>query len=289
MSNTKDAYQAYINQGVTAGQAGNLEQAIKIFTQAIELNPDYVSAYTNRGLAYRLMGNFEAALEDFEEAVAANPTSDNAYNNRGTAYAQSRQYFEALKDFDKAIELNPNDAEHFYCKGFTYSLMGAPQPAIENLNLYLDKASQTDTRQAVLKVIANMEALTPLQNSQDVIATLENFARSQCGPTYKPRIEVESLFTIGPNSHGSEEMVQWFMSDQPGMVLMFTPKTPLSDFLIAHGPNRPQKGAYLLGLSPGLSQNIPTTVESLTSFLSFCVEKGFLVWSDNQWRLVTRP
>lgn len=47
----------------------NLDETIKLLTQAIELVPDYASAYNNRAQAYRLKENYDAALIDLNKAI----------------------------------------------------------------------------------------------------------------------------------------------------------------------------------------------------------------------------
>ncbi|MFM7901711.1 MAG: tetratricopeptide repeat protein [Bacteroidota bacterium] len=48
-------------------------EAVKHFTRAIDLDPQYAEAYLNRGLCYESMGNINAAKKDFETALVNRP------------------------------------------------------------------------------------------------------------------------------------------------------------------------------------------------------------------------
>ena len=73
-----------------------LEEAIKDFNKAIELNPNYSKAYYNRGNTKKDLAN--------------------AYNN--IDYLE-----EAIKDYNKAIELNPNNSEAYFNRYISKSLL----------------------------------------------------------------------------------------------------------------------------------------------------------------------
>ena len=48
-------------------------EAVKHFSRAIEVDPQYAEAYLNRGLCFESMGNIVAAKKDFEAALANRP------------------------------------------------------------------------------------------------------------------------------------------------------------------------------------------------------------------------
>jgi hypothetical protein len=129
------------------------------------------------------------------------------------------------------------------------------------------------------------ESQTFTLTALDVTATIINFARQRCGNDYKPQIEVESLFTIGPTKDrtGSRKMVEWFMSTRPGLVLMVMPQPGSCQVILAHGPNPPNKDAYLLGLSPADTQEVPNTVSALRELLEEYIRQGKIAWENGKW------
>ncbi len=128
----------------------------------------------------------------------------------------------------------------------------------------------------------------PTLNALEVMAVIINFARGQCGDDYKPEIEVESIFVVGPTPEqsGSRQMIEWFMSNRPGLALLVMPQPGSCSVTLAHGPNPPTKGTgYLLGLSPLDSQTIPGTINALRAQLEDYVKQGIIAWRDGKWHL----
>ncbi len=54
---------------ITGGVLFIYQQAIKDFTKAIELKPDFALAYSSRGTTYGMLGNYKLAIEDFKVAA----------------------------------------------------------------------------------------------------------------------------------------------------------------------------------------------------------------------------
>jgi adenylate cyclase len=115
------------------------EHAIRMFQQAIDLDPKYALAYAGIADAYSHLfryadgsrANAEKALEVSEKAVALDPDSAEARASRGLAMFINEEYVEAEREFEKAIELNPNLYEAYYYSGLAYSSQGKFESAIE--------------------------------------------------------------------------------------------------------------------------------------------------------------
>jgi tetratricopeptide (TPR) repeat protein len=91
---------------------GDYDGAIKDFTKATELKPDFALAYYCRGsIKMELKNDSRGAIEDFTKAIELNPSDYFFYSDRGSARLGIEDYSGALEDFNKAIELNQ---EKFY-------------------------------------------------------------------------------------------------------------------------------------------------------------------------------
>ena len=110
---------------------GNLQEAIKLYSEAIQIKPDFAQSYSNRGFAYLRLGNNQQAIADCTKAIELDPTFvKNAYINRGRAYSALGKKQEAIADYNKAIELNPKSAYAYLNRGRVYSDLGNHRQAI---------------------------------------------------------------------------------------------------------------------------------------------------------------
>lgn len=97
---------------------GDLENAIKDYTAAIELTPSFIPAILGRGYVYFQQGDHEKAIADFGKVIELNPKASVALNNRGYNLLQVGKFAEALKDFDAAIAIAPEYALAFQNKAW---------------------------------------------------------------------------------------------------------------------------------------------------------------------------
>ena len=110
----------YNNLGIDYGEKGEYDLAIKYFTKAIKLKPDYALAYNNRGAVYRSKGEHDLAIEDCNEAIRLKHDYAEPYSNRGAAYRNKGDYDRAIKDYDMAIRLKHDFVEAYYNRGLAY-------------------------------------------------------------------------------------------------------------------------------------------------------------------------
>ena len=110
----------YFERGNRFGYEEKYTEAVKEYTKAIELNPEYFEAYGNRGNAYADLGRYKEAIRDYNKVIELNPEGWLAYYNRGDVYADLERYDEAIRDYNKAIEINPNYAKLYYNRGIAY-------------------------------------------------------------------------------------------------------------------------------------------------------------------------
>ncbi len=125
---------AYNNRGVVYVDIGEYNRAINDFNTAIELNSNDFFAYNNRGNTYSDIGKFDKAIEDFNTAINLKPDYSNAYNSRGNAFRQKGEIEKALKDLDTAISLNSEFAGAYNSRGAAYHEIGDIDKAIEDFN-----------------------------------------------------------------------------------------------------------------------------------------------------------
>lgn len=99
--------QPYYEAGLACQQAGDTECALRSFTWAIEVAPDYAAAYVARGSVYLAQGQLNLALDDAGAALEADPTNARAHALRGEALRLLGWGRQALEAFDQAVTLDP--------------------------------------------------------------------------------------------------------------------------------------------------------------------------------------
>lgn len=100
---------AYYKRGTLKFTLGDKEGAIRDYSRAIEIDPKYANAYNNRGVAKFALGDKEGAIKDYTKAIEINPICSLFYSNRGLVKYSLGENDGAELDFTKAIKLDPNN------------------------------------------------------------------------------------------------------------------------------------------------------------------------------------
>ena len=128
----RNAY-GYFGRGTAYSELHERQNALDDFNKSIEIAPNYF-AYNNRGKINFELNKNQAALEDFNKALQVNPNDATAYLNRGSVYFDLKNYNLGMKDFDKAISLEPNNFRFYIQRSSGYYIWGKIKDAIQDIN-----------------------------------------------------------------------------------------------------------------------------------------------------------
>ncbi len=105
--------QALIAEGNQAEDQGRLQEALKLYDQAIAEAPEFARAYLNRGNALMAMKDLDAAISAFETAARLDPAMAGAHYNLGNALLRQGRLEDAGNAYRRALSLRPGfvDAE----------------------------------------------------------------------------------------------------------------------------------------------------------------------------------
>lgn len=117
------------NLGDVYGRHGDKEGALREFSRAIELKPNYADAYHNLGNTYREMGQMDKALQSYQTAANLNPNLWQSYQNIAAIYFQDKQYDQAAEYIQKAIQINPKNINLYINLGVIYLTQGDKEKA----------------------------------------------------------------------------------------------------------------------------------------------------------------
>lgn len=104
--------------GNVSDREGNIQQAIRDYSRALDHNPKHIQALNNRGIMKGNLGDFNGGLMDFTTATRLKPDYAEAWYNRGIVRYQLKQTNEACKDWQQAEKLGFRQAEvvlRMYC------------------------------------------------------------------------------------------------------------------------------------------------------------------------------
>jgi FOG: TPR repeat len=159
----------YNDLGSRRVKVRDIKGAIKDYTKAIEINPNFEPAYGNRGNSWMIEGDCKKAINDFNEALRINPENLRnhmvSYLGRGFCLGEQGDKKQALEDLNKAalaakitrnhdlaisalsevLELEPTNFSAYWGRGTAYDNSGNYQKAIEDYNLALKYKPNNNT------------------------------------------------------------------------------------------------------------------------------------------------
>jgi L1 cell adhesion molecule like protein len=97
----------------TAGNAafskGQYDDAVRLFTEAIAVEPENKAFYSNRSAAYLKLMDYDSAIADGAKCVELDPKWGKGYFRQGSALQQCGKYEEAVKIFASGLAQDPGD------------------------------------------------------------------------------------------------------------------------------------------------------------------------------------
>jgi tetratricopeptide (TPR) repeat protein len=121
VSNVKKA-ENYFKQAVSKYNNNDLQGAVRDYTTAIRLNPNYVDAYFNRALIRDILKDYEGSMSDYNKAVELSSKKNNSdeimdiintHMDLGNIKAFNYDYDGAIDEYSKVINMQPLYAQAY--------------------------------------------------------------------------------------------------------------------------------------------------------------------------------
>jgi adenylate cyclase len=168
-----EAYQFYLRgrEFFNRHTKTSYDSARKMFSKAIELDPNYARAYAGIADCNTWLYEFYGTSVPLEEALAASAKAleldeelAEAHASRGSALAISGKYEMAEREFETAIRLDPNLFDGYYFYGWTCFAQGKFDQAAR----FLKRASeaQPDDFQSLMLLATTYRALGRQQDGE---------------------------------------------------------------------------------------------------------------------------
>ncbi len=107
--------------GLIAHQSGDNDIAAQLVSKAIERNPAQPLYYCNLGIIRMALQQWDKAITAFHVALQSNHGDAKLHINLGIALEEKSQFEEAITAYQNAISLNPDDTESLNKLGNVYS------------------------------------------------------------------------------------------------------------------------------------------------------------------------
>jgi tetratricopeptide (TPR) repeat protein len=122
--------QEWLERGYLFGEEGNFDEAIRCYTEALNLAPNDHFVHSLRGSAYRGLGDLIKALADINDAIRIDPNFSESYSLRGEIHREMGDLVKAIFDHNEAIRLKPDSAPAYELRGMAHEDEGNLDSAI---------------------------------------------------------------------------------------------------------------------------------------------------------------
>lgn len=125
-------YQAYNAMGVATLQLGNGSDAKELFETALKINPQFATAYDNLGNLGLINGDLTAAEENFMKSLKYNSHNPTTMYHLGQVAVRQKDYNKALTWLNHSLHIHPNSAPALTLQGECYLVQGNQAAAINS-------------------------------------------------------------------------------------------------------------------------------------------------------------
>jgi tetratricopeptide (TPR) repeat protein len=109
----------YYDNGLSMHKAGDLKEAVRLYSKAIDNDNRFILAYQMRGAAWQRLRQFQKAIADYSMVISLGEPAFQAvgYYNRGIVKNMSGRYAEAIPDFTFAISIDRKMGSAYFHRG----------------------------------------------------------------------------------------------------------------------------------------------------------------------------
>ena len=97
-----------LDEGSRLVQNQQLNRAIDVFTQVIELDPTWAEAWNKRATVFYMVGEFQKSQDDIDKVLELEKRHFGAWAGQGMVNIQLRNYEKAILSYKKAQEIYPS-------------------------------------------------------------------------------------------------------------------------------------------------------------------------------------
>ena len=122
----------------------NFERAVELYSEAIELNPEFSKAILARANAYNELSLYEKAASDYENLSELSPTKSEYFVEAGSNYFEAKNYQKAIPLLSSAANLDTKNSSIYSLKSKCYFELGNYPEALDEINTALGLEQSDD-------------------------------------------------------------------------------------------------------------------------------------------------
>lgn len=150
--------EAYVADGRQSAQAQPYIEALKLYRQVLDKEPENPAALRATGEINLSIGLASAAIEAFEKLLKAHPDSHDVQISLGLAYLQLGNTQQALSTLQHAVELKPGDFRALLSLALAQRVAGDEAAVIQTAEKALAAAPDDTARDVVKRLLREMPA-----------------------------------------------------------------------------------------------------------------------------------
>jgi len=104
---TDDKLTLKLSKGAKLMQGSTLSQSIEIFSELIELDPNWAEAWNKRATALYLIGDYEGSQKDIDRVLELENRHFGALAGQGLVNIKLENYEKAIESYERAQEIYP--------------------------------------------------------------------------------------------------------------------------------------------------------------------------------------
>jgi tetratricopeptide (TPR) repeat protein len=125
-------------RGITLEEdPGNQAQAMEMYEQVLEVDPDHAAAHINLGTLHYNRQEYALAERHYRRAIEVDARYALAYFDLGNVLDETGRVAEAIQTYSTALQLAPTYADAHYNLALAYEKMKEPRKALKHWRAYV--------------------------------------------------------------------------------------------------------------------------------------------------------
>ena len=120
----------WYNKGFVAAKLGRYDEALMAYSRDTDLKPDDSEAWYQKASSLYYLKRYDEAVDACNRSLTLEPKNPYAWYNLGIALTELKRFNESINAYDKALSIKPDYAEAENNKGNALSELGRYKEAI---------------------------------------------------------------------------------------------------------------------------------------------------------------